>query len=169
MERIIAGLGSNRGDSKVILTAAVKRLSTFLHSIRVSSVYITEPQDYREQDEFHNMVVSGYYAEGPASLLSTLQHIEAEYGRKRECEIPKGPRTLDIDILFFGEHTITLENPPLIIPHPAVYRRAFALIPLLELYPNYCDPRTHKPLTTFLAALPDQGVRKIDYRLGEAP
>ena len=154
------GLGSNCGDSKVILAEAIKRLASFLSGIRTSSVYITKPQDYLDQDDFYNMVVSGNYAGSPASLLKTLQQIEADYGRNREAEIPKGPRTLDIDILFFGSQIVTLDNPPLIIPHPAVYRRAFALIPLLELYPDYRDPVTQQPLTAALAVLPDQGVRK---------
>lgn len=160
METIILGLGSNRGDSKMILAEAIKRLALFLNDIRISSVYITKPQDYLDQDDFYNMVVSGNYAGNPVSLLKTLQQIEADYGRNREAEIPKGPRTLDIDILFFGNKIITLDNPPLIIPHPAVYRRAFALIPLLELYPDYLDPVTQQPLAAALAALPDQGVQK---------
>ena len=125
METIILGLGSNRGDSKTILSEAIKRLASFLSEIRISSIYITKPQDYFDQDDFYNMVVSGNYAGSPASLLKALQHIEADYGRNREAEIPKGPRTLDIDILFFGSQIITLDNPPLIIPHPAIYRRAF--------------------------------------------
>lgn len=160
METIILGLGSNRGDSKVILAEAIKRLALFLSEIRTSSVYITKPQDYLYQDDFYNMVVSGNYAGNSVSLLKTLQQIEADYGRNREAEIPKGPRTLDIDILFFGRQIVTLNNPPLIIPHPAVYRRAFALIPLLELYPDYRDPLTQQPLAAALAVLPDQGVRK---------
>ena len=165
METIILGLGSNRGDSKAILTDAIKRLASFLRDIRVSSVYITKPQDYLDQDDFYNMVVSGLYAKTPAALLKTVQQIETDYGRNRKHEIPKGPRTLDIDILFFGVQTVKLDNPPLIIPHPAVYRRAFALIPLLELYPDYLDPVTQQPLAAVLAALPDQGVQKSDYRI----
>lgn len=161
MENIILGLGSNRGNSKAILSGAVKKLSSFLHDIRSSSVYITSPQDYLAQDDFYNMVVSGNYEGSPQVLLTALQHIETEYGRNRTAEIPKGPRTLDIDILFFGLHVIKLETPPLIVPHPAVYQRAFALIPLLELYPDYCNPITHEPLAAVLVALPDQGVRKI--------
>ena len=160
METIILGLGSNRGDSKTILAEAIKRFASFLNDIRTSSVYITKPQDYLDQDDFDNMVVSGHYSGSPASLLKTLQRIEADYGRNREIEIPKGPRTLDIDILFFGSQIVKLDNPPLIIPHPAVHRRAFALIPLLELYPDYHDPVTRQPLAAALAALPDQGVRK---------
>jgi len=160
METIILGLGSNRGDSKEIFTGALKRLASFLDGIRTSSVYITKPQDYVDQDDFYNMVVSGSYIESPSLLLKTLQQIEADYGRNREYEIPKGPRTLDIDILFFGSQIVKLDNPPLTIPHPAVYRRAFALIPLLELYPDFIDPVTQQPLAAALAVLPDQGVRK---------
>lgn len=91
METIILGLGSNRGDSKAILAEAIKRFASFLSDIRTSSVYITKPQDYLDQDDFYNMVVSGNYAGSSASLLKTLQHIEADYGRNREAEIPKGP------------------------------------------------------------------------------
>lgn len=165
METIILGLGSNRGDSKGILTGAIKRLGSFLKDIRLSSVYITKPQDYCAQDDFYNMVVSGRYAESPTSLLKALQQIETDYGRNRKQEIPKGPRTLDIDILFFGTQIIKLDTPLLTIPHPAVYRRAFALIPLLELYPDYIDPITQQPLSAMLAALPDQGVRKSNDRI----
>ena len=162
METIVLGLGSNRGDSKAILTGAIEQLASFLGDIRTSSVYITKPQDYLNQDDFYNMVVSGNYEGSPASLLQIIQHIEADYGRNREAEIPKGPRTLDIDILFFGSQIVKLDKPPLIIPHPAVHQRAFALIPLLELYPDYLDPVTQQPLSAALAALPDQGVRKSD-------
>jgi len=83
METIILGLGSNRGDSKAILAEAIKRFASFLSDIRTSSVYITKPQDYLDQDDFYNMVVSGNYAGSSASLLKTLQHIEADYGRDR--------------------------------------------------------------------------------------
>lgn len=161
MEIIILGLGSNRGDSKAILAAAVERLSAVLTGLRASSLYITKPQDYFDQDDFYNMVVSGGYAGTPADLLAAVQHIEADYGRNRAGEIPKGPRTLDIDILFFGQQQVSLQDPPLTIPHPAVYRRAFALIPLLELYPHYCDPVSHTPLTAILACLGDQGVWRV--------
>ena len=160
METILLGLGSNRGDSHGILAGAIKRLASFLGGIRISSVYITAPQDYLNQDDFHNMVISGLYEGSPASLLGTLQQIESDYGRNRNTEIPKGPRTLDIDILFFGSRHIELISPPLTIPHPAVLQRAFVLVPLLELYPQYIDPVTEQPLAAALALLPDQGVRK---------
>ena len=164
-ETVVLGLGSNRGDSKAILTGAIGRLTSLLTDIRISSLYITKPQDYPDQEDFHNMVVSGSYAGTPCSLLEAVQQIETDYGRNRKHEIPKGPRTLDIDILFFGAQRIALENPPLTIPHPAVRDRAFALIPLLELYPDYIDPITQQPLSSALAALPDRGVQKSSCRI----
>jgi len=163
METVILGLGSNRGDSKAILAGAIDMLALLLTDLRISSLYITKPQDYLDQDDFYNMAVSGGYADTPVSLLAAVQRIEAAYGRKRMQEIPKGPRTLDIDILFFGNRHIALDTPPLTVPHPAVLRRAFALIPLLELYPDYIDPLTKVPLAAVLAALPDQGVQKSDF------
>ena len=107
MSRIILGLGSNKGDKK----------------------------DYVCQDDFFNMVLEGEYEGTPFSLLEKKKKIEARNGRNREKEIPKGPRTLDIDILFFGD--ISLNMPNLIIPHPQIEKRAFVVIPLLELFPDF--------------------------------
>ncbi|MEL3905608.1 MAG: 2-amino-4-hydroxy-6-hydroxymethyldihydropteridine diphosphokinase [Treponema sp.] len=161
METVLLGLGSNQGDSKAIFAGALARLEHLLSGLCCSSVYITAPQEYTAQNDFHNMVVSGAYAGTPVSLLTAIQDIEREYGRNRVLEIPKGPRLLDIDILFFGSRQVSMRQPPLTIPHPAVSRRAFVLIPLLELYPDYADPCTGEPLAAALAALPDQGVHKI--------
>lgn len=165
MEPVVLGLGSNRGNSKAILEGAVCKLASLLADIRVSSLYITKPQDYLDQDDFLNMAVSGHYADSPLSLLKAVQRIEADYGRARSCEIFKGPRTLDIDILFWGTKSVKIHSPSLIIPHPALYRRAFALIPLLELFPDSIDPVTRKPLVAILASLPDQGVKKSSFYL----
>ena len=160
METVILGLGSNKGNSKAILSGAVSRLATLLDRLNVSSLYRTAPQEYTAQEDFYNLVVIGLYAGSPAELLQSVQDIETAYGRNRPLEIPKGPRTLDIDILFFGTQQVRLSEPPLTVPHPAVHRRAFVLIPLLEIEPDYCDPITGEPLAAVLAALPDQGVRK---------
>ena len=91
--------------------------------------------------------------------ISLLYHTFIFPSAKTEFRA-KGPRTLDIDILFFGSRHIELISPPLTIPHPAVLQRAFVLVPLLELYPQYIDPVTEQPLAAALALLPDQGVRK---------
>ena len=167
METIILGLGSNKGDSKAILAGAIGKLASFLTDVRISSLYITKPQEYLDQEDFHNMVIAGGYTDTPVSLLKTIQQIETAYGRNRSNEIPKGPRTLDIDILFFGRQQVRLSVPPLTVPHPAVHQRAFVLIPLLELYPDYTDPVTGEALAAVLAALPEQGVSKSGYRINK--
>ena len=103
------------------------------------------------------MVLEGEYEGTPFSLLEEIQKIEARNGRNREKEIPKGPRTLDIDILFFGD--ISLNIPNLIIPHPQIEKRAFVVIPLLELFPDFTKGSIS--YKTLLPLLEDQRVDKI--------
>lgn len=151
------GLGSNVGDSRSILAAAVSELSLILDGFRGSSVYLTEPQGGVEQKCFLNMVVSGFYGGTPHSLLEKAQAIETAHGRDRMSEIKNGPRTLDIDILIFGDEVIR-END-LIVPHERMKDRQFSLIPLLEIEGDCRDP-DGVFYRDYLKRLPDQGVRK---------
>ena len=167
MEIIILGLGSNKGDSKAILAGAIGKLASFLTDVRISSLYITKPQEYLDQEDFHNMVIAGGYTDTPVSLLKTIQQIEKAYGRDPGNENPKRPRALHIYIPFFRRPQVRLSVPPLTVPHPAVHQRAFVLIPLLELYPNYTDPVTGEALAAVLATLPEQGVSKSGYRINK--
>lgn len=157
MPSVILGLGSNKGNKKEYLDSACVALEKILKNMRCSSVYQTSPQDYLEQDDFFNMVVEGKYEGSSFSLLEEIQKIEAINGRNREKEIAKGPRTLDIDILFFDD--ISINEPNLVIPHPQIEKRAFVLIPLLELFPDF----TYKNVVykTLALALKDQRVNKI--------
>jgi len=157
MSCVILGLGSNKGNKKEYLRSACVALSSLLKNMRCSSVYQTSPQDYVEQDDFFNMVLEGEYEDSPFSLLEEIQKIEASNGRNREKEIAKGPRTLDIDILFFGD--IELNTPGLIIPHPQITKRAFVLVPLLELFPDFS--RGSISYKTLLPLLKEQRVNKI--------
>lgn len=157
MECVILGLGSNKGNKKEYLNSACVALAKFLKNMRCSSIYQTSPQDYLEQDDFFNMVVEGEYEGSPLSLLDEIQKIETVNGRNREKEIAKGPRTLDIDILFFGDFSIDLPN--LIVPHPQIEKRAFVLIPLLELFPDF--EKGSLSYKTLLPLLKDQRVNKI--------
>lgn len=127
--------------------------------MRVSSLYLTMPQDYQDQADYCNMVVIGFYSGSPESLLKTIQTIERRYGRDRSKEIQKGPRTLDIDILLFGEHVLCEES--LIVPHERMIHRQFALVPLLELLPECTEPGTGIPYRDILEKIPDQGVKKV--------
>lgn len=157
MECVILGLGSNKGNKKEYLNSACVALAKLLKNMRCSSIYQTSPQDYLEQDDFFNMVVEGEYEGSPLSLLDEIQKIETVNGRNREKEIAKGPRTLDIDILFFGDFSVDLPN--LIVPHPQIKKRAFVLIPLLELFPDF--EKGSFSYKTLLPLLKDQRVNKI--------
>jgi len=157
-ERVVLSLGSNSGDSRAILRRAVDELATFLGDIRVSSLYLTKPQDVTEQPDFCNIAVSGCFGESPVSLLERIHRIETAYGRDRDRETPKGPRTLDIDIALFGERSVNMSA--LVIPHERMHLRQFVLIPLLELHPDSADPVTGESYLAKLQRLPDQGVKK---------
>ena len=159
-ELVALGLGSNLGDCENILRGAVKALSYCLSGLRVSSLYITAPQDYAEQPHFFNAAVAGRFAYEPDELLFIANSIEADFGRDRAQEIPKGPRALDIDILLFGSRVVSTEKPCLAIPHKALRTRQFALIPLLEVLPRAACPLTGVLYSDILANLPDQGVRR---------
>ena len=159
---VVLGLGSNTGLSLSILQDAVSALSVFLSRAAVSSVYITAPQDYEAQPDFYNAAIAGRFAYSPEELLFIANSIEADFGRDRSAEIPKGPRPLDIDILLFGNRIVAMEKPNLYIPHRALKQRQFALIPLVEILPYAADPVTGVLYSDILAELPPQGVRKLE-------
>lgn len=159
MEKIVLGLGSNVGNSLEYLRKAVAALSLFTENVRISSVYKTKPQDYTAQDDFLNMVFTADYDGTPESLLAQTQKIERQNGRDRSKQITKGPRTLDIDILLFGERTV--QTLQLTVPHPAMKKRQFVLIPLLEVLPDYAEPISKVSYRYFLDELVDQGVEKF--------
>lgn len=134
MEWITAyiGLGSNLGSRQEHLSAAVRLLGDH-PDIRVeagSPVYETDPVGYLEQPAFLNMVVRVGTRLEPHALLAYLLHVEQELGRKRE--IRWGPRTIDMDILLYGDSV--LDTPELTVPHPRMLERAFVLIPLQDVY-----------------------------------
>lgn len=155
---VTLGLGSNAGDSRNILRGALVELSALLTGMRSSSLYITRAMEVTDQADFCNMVVQGYYSGTPETLHSKTAEIETRYGRDREREIPKGPRTLDIDIELFGTETVRTDT--LHVPHERMHQRQFVLIPLLEICPDCADPVTGIPYGEIAKALPDQGVRK---------
>ncbi|MDR1302541.1 MAG: 2-amino-4-hydroxy-6-hydroxymethyldihydropteridine diphosphokinase [Treponema sp.] len=155
--RVVLGLGSNKGDSLGILEAAIGDLGNVLTDLQQASRSITEPLYVLDQKRFLNTAVAGYYPSSPRDLLKTIQALEASFGRDRTRERRWGERTLDIDILLFGDMVIT-EPPDLEIPHPRLTERAFALAPLLELVPDARDPRTGVSYKTIFAGLHPQGI-----------
>lgn len=155
MKIIYLSLGSNIGDREGNLEAAVERLAGEMRILRVSPMYETEPVDYTAQRWFLNLVVEAETALFPLQLLARIQKIERALGRVRA--VPKGPRTIDIDILFHGRtvmRTATLE-----IPHPRIAERRFVLVPLADLAPALRHPVSHRTVRELLDAAPPQTVR----------
>lgn len=160
MEKVWLGLGSNKGDSMQILNSAVQDLSKLLSDMHVSGMWRSRARYYENQEDFYNMAVCGTTALSPHQLLERIHDIEARHGRNRSQEIKKGPRTLDIDILLYGEKIIT--EPDLIIPHPGLAERKFALLPLLEIDALLIHPALGVPLKMLAASLPPQGIYPVD-------
>lgn len=137
MTPVALGLGSNKRFSDLcpeeILGGAIFELSKILHAVEISSVYRTKAMYVVDQEDFYNMALVGLLDEeiGARALLEKIHEIEAAFGREREKEIRFGPRSLDIDIEFFGSQKIL--EPDLQIPHPRLKERAFVLIPLSEI------------------------------------
>jgi 2-amino-4-hydroxy-6-hydroxymethyldihydropteridine diphosphokinase len=125
------GLGSNQGGRLGLLQAAANRLDALanVHVLRSSRVYETRPVGGPRQPDFLNAVIEVATELEPVDLLRACQEVEAALGRTRE--IRWGPRSIDIDVLTFGDRRI--DEPELVVPHARMHERAFVLAPLLEL------------------------------------
>lgn len=132
MTTIYLSLGSNLGNRENNLLQAVRFLKKEIHIIKVSSFYETKPQDNTKQPYFLNCCIKGETNLKPLELLNFTENIEQLLGRKEKGNFL--PRTLDIDILYYGMQNINLNN--LTIPHPKICQRSFVLIPLLEIADN---------------------------------
>lgn len=152
---VYLSLGANLGDRLHQLTRAVELLQETgaLVDVACSSVYETEPVEFTAQPEFLNLVCRGLSCLTPWSLLEVCRQVELGLGRTET--VPKGPRTIDIDVLLYGQHIVT--SPDLSIPHPAMYRRRFVLMPLAELDPEVLDPVTGRNASELLAECLDPG------------
>jgi 2-amino-4-hydroxy-6-hydroxymethyldihydropteridine diphosphokinase len=156
---VYLSLGSNVGDRENHLRDAIRRLTSLGRVALVSSFYETEPVEFTEQAWFLNCGVALETTKTPEQLLTALLRIEREMGRRRTQT--KGPRTIDIDILLFGD--VVIDTPALTIPHPAMYQRRFVLEPLAEVAPEARHPLLKKTVRELLAALPaGQAVRKVE-------
>jgi 2-amino-4-hydroxy-6-hydroxymethyldihydropteridine diphosphokinase len=162
MQTAYIGMGSNlaswAGDPEATLTAAAVGLESFGRVVARSSLYSTEPVGFADQPRFLNAVVALETNLDPHALLQGLLGIEQEFGRDRSAGTRNGPRTLDLDILVFGDESISA--PGLEIPHPRMEEREFVLIPLRELASkdqSASMPRAvRQMLRTSLKRSPDQ-------------
>lgn len=152
-------LGSNLGDRAGNLQQAIQRLGKIATVSRVSSFYETEPMDLRDQPWFLNCAVEVQTDKSAQALLADLQIIEHDLGRNRA--VNKGPRTLDIDLLLFGNEVI--QTPGLAVPHPAMHLRRFVLAPLNEICPDLLQPVLGRTVGELLAHLGahDGEVRRV--------
>ncbi len=129
MKKVVLATGSNIGDSVSLLKNAIKFLSEELHFLESSNIYKSKAVDYLNQPDFYNQVLCFETDKSPQDLLYFTSTIENRLGRSRL--IDKGPRTIDIDILFYELEVIDQHN--LIIPHPRLFQRSFVVLPLKEL------------------------------------
>jgi len=143
---VALSLGSNVGDSKNTIKESIAELSQVVSDMKVSSLYRTEPVQMRYQPDFINAAVVGKTDISPIALLRYINIVEKKFGRVREIKF--GPRTLDIDIIFFGD--AILDEDRIRIPHPEFRKRLFVLIPLCEICPDLKDPETGKRICEIL-------------------
>ena len=141
-EIVYVAVGANLGDREATFASAIRCLEaeSELLLLAASPVYETEPVGPGEQDPYLNAVLRLRSWLAPSELLATLQRIEQALGRDRRGESQRwGPRTIDLDIVLYGERCI--EMPDLVVPHPRAHERAFVLRPLAELDPQRVHPR----------------------------
>ncbi len=137
MNRAIFLLGGNTGDRFRILFAAIRQMTlVFGEPLRSSSFYLTEPWGKKDQPWFLNISIEFNTGSDPEEILSKAMEIERRWGRERTEKW--GPRTLDIDLMYFDE--IVLNSHRLTVPHPGIAERKFALAPLAEMCPEYVHP-----------------------------
>lgn len=154
---VAVALGSNVGDRLAHLRLGRRRLAAWLEGLRCSRIYETDPQYVSEQERFLNACCVGCTTLSARELLRRLQEVETEAGRKPNG-LRFGPRPLDIDLLLYGDRV--LRRPELRVPHPRMTERAFVLVPLAEVAPDWPHPTEGLPIAELARRVPAHGVER---------
>lgn len=166
--RVAIGMGTNVGDRLATIEAALWTLDEAdeIAVADVSGVWETAPWGGVDQASYLNAVALADTTLSPHALLADLQATEAAFGRDRPREVRWGPRTLDLDILLYGD--LELAEDDLVIPHPRLVERAFVLVPLLEVLPGGTLPDGTRLTTAMTALAPVEGI-DLHVRLADHP
>jgi 2-amino-4-hydroxy-6-hydroxymethyldihydropteridine diphosphokinase len=151
---IYLALGTNLGDRRANLRAAVAGLTPEVCGLAESKTYETEAWGVEDQPRFLNMALKAETELGPTELLSYIKRLETQLGRTATYRW--GPRLIDIDILLYDD--LVLDTPELTIPHPGLLERAFVLVPLEEIAADVLHPAIGKTMHALLAAVDRSGV-----------
>lgn len=146
------GIGSNLGDREATIRAAVVSLGARpgIRVVQCSALIETEPVG-PPQPNYLNGALEVETTLAPSSLLAELLLVERELGRVRDPAVRMGPRTLDLDLLLYGD--LVIDEPGLAVPHPRMPERAFVLIPLAEIAPNAVNPRCGRTVASLVREL----------------
>jgi len=158
LSHIFIALGSNLGDRLSNLQSAVELLQPAVKLLVQSPIYETEPWGLTAQPCFLNQVIEADTSLLPRDLLKFLKKIEVDLGR--ETSVRYGPRKIDLDILFYN-HAIFF-SPELTIPHPKLHERAFVLVPLADIAPDFIHPLYYMTVSELLSKLDRNGVNLFE-------
>jgi len=154
MQIIYLAIGSNIGDRTANLRGAIDAIKPEVIATKCSPVYETPPCGFHDQPQFLNQVIEAETDLSPAELLDHLKRTEKSLGREKTFK--NGPRIIDLDIIFYDDEVV--DSPPLIIPHPHMAERAFVLIPLADIAPQFQHPILKESVSELLSKIDQTGI-----------